>query len=348
MRFDFTGLGHSDGEFAETNFSTNVADLVAASAYLEQAYDAPGVLIGHSLGGAAVLAAAHRLPSVRAVVTIGAPAEPAHVERLLSTGVDALEADGEAQVDIGGRPFVVRRQLLDDLRATTLEECLSGLGAALLVLHSPIDAIVGVDNAQRLYEGARHPKSFVALDGADHLLTDRRDAAFAASMIRPWLERFLDPELAEAEGSEGSTLGVVVAETREGMFLSQVVAGRHRFAMDEAESVGGYDAGPDPYQLLAAALGGCTSMTMRMYADRKGIALERAEVEVRHSTTHASDCEQSAGGASPQIDRWERRIALTGELGETDRASLRKIADRCPVHLTLERSSQVVTELVEP
>lgn len=343
MRFDFTGLGASEGEFADTNFSTNVADLVAASAYLERTYDAPGILVGHSLGGAAVLAAAPRLPAIRAVVTIGAPAEPSHVERLLSGGVAALESDGEARVDIGGRPFVLRRQLLDDLRATTLEQCLSGLGAALLVMHSPVDAIVGVDNAQRIYEGARHPKSFVSLDGADHLLTDRRDAAFAASMIRPWLERFLDPEPAPLEGSD---MGVVVAETREGRFLNQVVAGPHRFCMDEAESVGGYDAGPDPYQLLAAALGGCTSMTMRMYADRKGIALERAEVEVRHSKTHASDCEDTVGGSTPKIDRWERRLTLTGDLSADDRASLRKIADRCPVHLTLERSSQVVTEVV--
>lgn len=344
MRFDFTGLGASEGDFADTNFSTNVADLVAAVAFMCDRYEAPGLLIGHSLGGAAVLAAAAEVDSVTAVVTIGAPSEPSHVEALLSDGVAALESEGEATIDIGGRPFQVKAQLLDDLRRRTLDESLAELGAALLVMHSPVDNTVGVENAAEIYQAARHPKSFVSLDGADHLLTQRRDSDFAASMIRTWVERYLDdaPEVSSASGD-----GVVVSETGHGKFLNQVVAGSHRFLMDEPTSVGGYDAGPNPYELLAAALGGCTSMTMRMYAERKKIPLERAEVEVRHAKTHCEDCVSSAGGSTPKIDEWTRVLHITGDLTADQRADLVRIADRCPVHLTLERASKVVTEVAD-
>ncbi|MEZ5383375.1 MAG: bifunctional alpha/beta hydrolase/OsmC family protein [Microthrixaceae bacterium] len=344
MRFDFTGLGASEGDFADTNFSTNVADLIAAAAALSDRYEAPGLLIGHSLGGAAVLAAAPELASVKAVVTIGAPAEPGHVTRLLAGGLAQLEADGEATIDIGGRPFQVKAQLLDDLRSRTIDECLPRLGAALLVMHSPVDNVVGVENAAAIYQAARHPKSFVALDGADHLLTDRADAAFAAAMISAWVERYLD---AEPPPVSASADGVVVSELGEGKFLNQVVAGAHRLVMDEPQSVGGFDAGPNPYELLAAALGGCTSMTMRMYAERKGIPLDRAEVEVRHDKVHCDDCEATAGGATPKIDRFERRLRLTGDLTDDQREGLLRIADRCPVHLTLERSSLIETELLD-
>ncbi len=345
LRFDFTGLGASKGDFADTNFTSNVADLVAAARHLEEHYDAPGLLIGHSLGGAAVLAAARHLPSVRAVVTIGAPSRPDHVLALLAEGIGQVERDGVATVDLGGRPFRVKAQLIADLRAHSLEECLAGLDAALLVMHSPVDQTVGVGNAAEIYTAARHPKSFVSLDGADHLLTDRVDAAYAASIIRAWVERYLEP-VTEPDAAEPA-VGVVVGETGQGTFTNQVVAGRHRFVTDEPPSVGGLDAGPNPYELLAAALGGCTSMTMRMYAGRKGIPLERAEVDVRHDTTHAEDCEESMGAVAPLIDRWERRIVLEGDLTDDQRADLLRIADRCPVHLTLERSSLVVTRPAE-
>ena len=344
MRFDFTGLGASEGDFADTNFSTNVADLIAASAYLSEHYEAPGLLIGHSLGGAAVIAAAPELKSVRAVVTIGAPSEPSHVEALLSEDVARLEAEGEATINIGGRPFQVKAQLLEDLRHRTIEECLADLGAALLVMHSPVDNVVGVENAAEIYQAALHPKSFIALDGADHLLSKRRDSDFAASMIRAWVERYLD----EAPAKKPTTgERVVVSEMGEGKFLNQVVAGAHRFLMDEPPSVGGYDAGPNPYDLLAAALGGCTSMTMRMYADRKGIPLERVEVEVGHATTHCDDCEATVSGSTPKVDEWTRVLHIEGDLTEDQRAGLVRIADRCPVHLTLERSSKVVTEVAD-
>lgn len=344
MRFDFTGLGASEGDFADTNFSTNVADLIAASSYLSDHFQAPGLLIGHSLGGAAVLAAAPELDSVKAVVTIGAPSEPSHVEALLGEDRARLETDGEATIDIGGRPFRVKAQLLEDLRHRTIDECLADLGAALLVMHSPVDNVVGVGNAAEIYQAARHPKSFIALDGADHLLSKRRDSDFAASMIRAWVERYLDdaPETKPADGE-----GVVVSEMGEGKFLNQVVAGAHRFLMDEPISVGGYNAGPNPYDLLAAALGGCTSMTMRMYAEHKGIPLERVEVAVRHATTHCEDCEAAATGATPKIDEWTRVLHIDGDITDDQRAGLVRIADRCPVHLTLERSSIVVTEVAD-
>ena len=337
MRFDFTGLGASEGDFADTNFSTNVADLIAASSYLSDHFQAPGLLIGHSLGGAAVLAAAPELDSVKAVVTIGAPSEPSHVEALLGEDRARLETDGEATIDIGGRPFRVKAQLLEDLRHRTIDECLADLGAALLVMHSPVDNVVGVGNAAEIYQAARHPKSFIALDGADHLLSKRRDSDFAASMIRAWVERYLDdaPETKPADGE-----GVVVSEMGEGKFLNQVVAGAHRFLMDEPISVGGYNAGPNPYDLLAAALGGCTSMTMRMYAEHKGIPLERVEVAVRHATTHCEDCEAAATGATPKIDEWTRVLHIDGDITDDQRAGLVRIADvaRCTSRWNAHRS----------
>ena len=211
-------------------------------------------------------------------------------------------------------------------------------------MHSPVDNVVGVENAAEIYQAARHPKSFIALDGADHLLSKRRDSDFAASMIRAWVERYLD----EAPAKKPTTgERVVVSEMGEGKFLNQVVAGAHRFLMDEPPSVGGYDAGPNPYDLLAAALGGCTSMTMRMYADRKGIPLERVEVEVGHATTHCDDCEATVSGSTPKVDEWTRVLHIEGDLTEDQRAGLVRIADRCPVHLTLERSSKVVTEVAD-
>ncbi len=357
LRFDFTGLGASEGDFADTNFSTNVDDIVAASRYLSEHYHSPGLLVGHSLGGAAVLAAASEIDSIRAVVTIGAPSSPDHVEGLLEPGLDRLEEGEDALLDIGGRPFRVKPQLLADLRRRSLDESLAGLGAALLVMHSPIDNTVGIDHAAAIYAAARHPKSFVSLDGADHLLTNRRDATFAASMIRTWVERYLDvddepdqiPAASAAPASPAAPDAIVVAENGEGKFSNQVITGRHRFTMDEPTSVGGDDSGPNPYELLGAALGGCTSMTMRMYAERKGIPLERVEVEVRHAKTHCEDCEKAVSGrGTPQVDRWERRLHLTGDLSDEQRDSLVRIADRCPVHLTLERSSIVVTEVVDP
>lgn len=346
LRFDFTGLGASDGEFANTNFSSNVDDLVAAAAWLREHHTGPQLLVGHSLGGAAVIVAAGRIPEVAAVATIGAPSDAGHVAHLFDGSLDEIAADGEACVELEGRRFTIRQQLLDDLRHERVPAAAAAFNGALLVLHSPIDNTVGVDHAGAIYAAARHPKSFVSLDGADHLLTDSRDAGYAASIIGTWAAHYLADQ-SGATDAPVATAQVVVAETTQGPFLNHVVTGRHRFLADEPESIGGFDAGPGPYDLLAAALGACTSMTLRMYADRKGMPLDHVSVEVSHDNVHVTDASGAEGSAatSGRIDRFTRVLHVAGDLDGDERASLLRIADRCPVHRTLEQSSQIVTEL---
>lgn len=343
LRFDFTGLGSSGGDFANTNFTSNVDDLVRASEWLGEHHRAPQILIGHSLGGAAVLEATRHVPSVVAVVTLGAPADTAHLRHLFAARLAAIEGQGDAVVELAGRTFTIRRQLLDDLARQRVLERIGGLGAALLVMHSPIDNVVGIDHAARIYQAARHPKSFVSLDGSDHLLTQRADAEYAARMIATWAERFVTAEHAGHPVPAASQAQVVVAETGQGMFLNHVVAGAHQFLADEPQSAGGFDAGPSPYDLLAAALGSCTSMTIRMYAQRKGIALDRVLVDVDHHKVHLHESAQAVKGNAALIDRFERRIVLEGELSDGDRQRLLAIADRCPVHRTLKAGATIVT-----
>lgn len=348
LRFDFTGLGDSDGDFATTTFSSNIEDLLAAADYLGREYRAPSLLIGHSLGGAAVLATAARIPSVNAVVTIGAPSDPAHVTALFASVVDDIDAEGEAEVRLAGRPFRIRRTLLDDLAAQPQRERIAALDRALLVMHSPIDEIVGVDNARQIYETARHPKSFVALDGADHLLTSAGDSTFAADMIAAWATRYTsarpgsDPE-ADAAASDTAPGQVIVATSAQGPFTQTVRAGVHRLIADEPVPIGN-DAGPSPYDLLLAALGACTSMTMRMYADRKGIPLQAVSVALTHERIHADDCAECET-RSGMLDHISRVITMRGELSEDERQSLLVIADKCPVHRTLTGAVHVTTSL---
>jgi len=348
LRFDFTGLGASDGEFANTNFSSNVDDLLAAADWLREHHRAPQLLVGHSLGGAAVVEAAARVPEVRAVATIGAPSDTGHVAQMFGGALERIAADGEAQVDLMGRRFTIRRQFVDDLRQGRVTDAAAELDAALLVLHSPIDNVVGVEHAAKLYQAARHPKSFVTLDGADHLLSDVRDAEYAAAIIGTWAGRYLVDESGSAEVPAPSAQ-VVVAETTQGAFLNHVVVGQHRFLADEPESVGGFDAGPGPYDFLATALGACTSMTLRMYADRKRLPLDRVTVEVSHDKVHADDAAADSADQVPtsggKIDQFTRVLHVEGDLDDDARASLLRIADRCPVHRTLEQASRIVTEL---
>ncbi|MFM9432777.1 putative OsmC-like protein/alpha/beta superfamily hydrolase [Arthrobacter sp. MP_2.3] len=352
LRFDFTGLGQSGGDFANTNFSSNIEDLVHASDFLRERFAAPSLLIGHSLGGAAVLAAAHSVPEVRAVATIGAPAAPDHVAHLLRGSRTEIEECGEAEVQLAGRTFRIRRQFLDDIAAQPQTERIRRLGAALLVMHSPVDATVDADNARRIYEAARHPKSFVALDGADHLLTKPADAVFAATMLATWASRYAFAPLPEsvpapdevpvpklADPAEGF---VVVSESGTGAYAQHVQMGRHRLTADEPEPVG-TDTGPSPYDFLLAGLGACTSMTVRMYARRKNWPLEKVTVSLRHSRIHARDCAGCEAGAG-QVDRIERVIRLDGDLDESQRQRLREIADKCPVHRTLH--SEVLIDTV--
>lgn len=342
LRFDFTGLGSSDGDFANTDFSSNISDLRHAADWMRTHHRAPQLLVGHSLGGAAVIAVAADIPEVRAVATLGAPADVAHVVRLFDDDAEAIERDGCATVEIGGRSFTIRQQLIDDLARHSVEARAGTMRAALLVMHAPGDNVVGVEHAARIFGAARHPKSFIALDGADHLLTRADDAVYAASIIGCWADRFLVDEHPR-EAPPSSSAPVLVAETGQGMFLNHVVVGEHRFLADEPVEVGGFDAGPSPYDLLGAALGACTSMTLRMYAERKAMVLGRIAVEVRHEKTHAIDCDQCVSGAGPLIDHFERRITIDPAPLPDDREALVRIADRCPVHRTLEGVAHIST-----
>ena len=343
LRFDFTGLGHSEGEFENTDFASNVADLVAAADHLRKTEGAPSLLIGHSLGGAAVLAAAHHVPEARAVVTIGAPSSPEHVKRLLTGALEEIEREGVGEVELAGRRFRIRREMLEDLAAHPLAERIASLKKALLVLHAPLDATVGIENASEIFLAAKHPKSFVSLDKADHLLTKRADAEYVAEIIAGWATRYLPPEPAEVHASEPGE--VHVEETGFGRFTTDIVAGAHTLRADEPRGVGGDDTGPTPYGLLSAALGACTTMTLRMYADQKEWPLEKVAVTIAHEKIHAGDCE-ACETKHGKIDRFERRLRIDGPtLTEEQRARLLEIADRCPVHRTLHSEVEVRTRL---
>jgi putative redox protein len=344
LRFDFTGLGESEGDFADTTFSGNVKDLVAACDWLRKERQAPRLLVGHSLGGAAVIAAAPGVPEVRAVATIGAPADPAHVRALLRPAVPELEARGEAEVSIAGRPFRIKKELLDDLARQESGAALAALGRALLILHSPGDTVVDVEQARRLFGAARHPKSFVSLDGADHLLSNREDARWAGGLIAAWAARYVGAPAEPALPDEAADGGEVIVRGGPTGFAQEVLAGRHRLAADEPEALGGTDTGPTPYGLLLASLGACTSMTLRMYADRKGWPLEAVTVRLRHDKVHAkdcADCELKEG----HIDEIQRVVRVDGPLDDEQRRRLLEIANKCPVHRTLEGEIKVRTRL---
>lgn len=347
LRFDFTGLGQSGGDFANTNFSSNIEDLVHASDFLRERFAAPTLLIGHSLGGAAVLAVTHRVPEVRAVATIGAPADPEHVAHLLRDSRAEIEERGEAEVQLAGRTFRIRRQFLDDIATQPQKERIRRLGAALLVMHSPNDTTVDPDNARRIYEAARHPKSFIALDGADHLLTSPADAVFAATMLATWASRYalapLPDPVSAAESADPAEGLVVVSESGTGDYAQQVKIGRHRLLADEPVPLGA-DTGPSPYDFLLAGLGACTSMTLRMYAQRKNWPLEKVSVTLSHSRIHARDCAACETDAG-QVDRIERVIRLEGDLDDGQRRKLQEIADKCPVHRTLHSEILIDTTM---
>ena len=341
LRFDFTGLGGSEGEFANTHFSSNVDDLVAAADHLRQTRSAPALLIGHSLGGAAVLAAAHRIEEARAVVTIAAPSDPAHVTGLFKEQVGAIREQGEVEVRLAGRPFKIRREFLDDVAEQMLMDRVAHLRRALLIFHSPTDATVGIDNASHIFTAAKHPKSFVSLAGADHLLSKKSDAIYVANVIAAWAERYLDVPASVAKAQ--SEAGVVtVRETRAGKFQQEIMSGPHRFLADEPVAVGGLDSGPGPYDLLLAGLGACTSMTVRLYAERKALPLERVTVRLTHNKIHATDCE-NCETKEGMIDRIDRTITFEGKLDAETRQRLLEIADKCPVHRTLTSEINIRT-----
>jgi putative redox protein len=347
LRFDFTGLGMSEGEFANTHFASNVADLVAAAAHLRSTRSAPALLIGHSLGGAAVLAAAAQIPEAQAVVTIAAPSDPGHVAQLFSGHIDEIREQGEVEVKLAGRPFRIRREFLDDVAEHNLVGDIANLHKALLVLHSPVDDTVGIENATRIFTTAKHPKSFVSLDHADHLLSQRSDAIYVGHVIAAWAERYIGaPPQADAAADAGPR-DVVVTETRRSLFEQSIAIGPHRLSADEPAAAGGRDSGPNPYELLLAGLGACTAMTLRLYAEHKKLPLERVSVRLQHDKIHAADCE-SCETKVGKIDRIDRVIAFEGTLTDAERARLLEIADKCPVHRTLTSEVQIRTRAEDP
>lgn len=344
MRFDFTGLGGSGGDFANTDFSSNIGDLLKAADFLRSHYRAPSLLIGHSLGGAAVLAAAGAIPEARAVVTIGAPAEPAHVAVHLAAARPEIEAKGIAEVSIGGRPFRIRKGFLDDIESHKLKAEIAGLRKALLVFHAPRDEIVGIENAEQIFKAAKHPKSFVSLDGADHMLNGKADARWVAGVLSAWATRYVGSVETDDAGAGAGHGEVTVEETEEGRYSQRIVAGRHQLRADEPESLGGNDTGPGPYEYLLAALGACTSMTIRMYAERKKWPLEHVRVRLRHKKIHAEDCAECETREG-RVDWIDRDITLAGALDQEQKDRLLQIADRCPVHRTLHDETVVASRI---
>lgn len=350
LRFDFTGLGSSDGEFASTNFSSNVEDLKRAASYLAENYAAPRLLIGHSLGGAAVLAAAADIPGAEAVVTIGAPADVEHVLHNFTADLDKIESDGSAVVNLMGRKFTIERQFIEDVRESVLIERVKNLRKPLLILHAPLDETVGIENASKLFQAARHPKSFISLDHADHILSRPEDAEFVADVIAGWAARYLNtrgPAENRPAGEEGP---VLVSETMNGRFQQKVYASGHSLFADEPGSFGGDNTGPTPYDFVAIALGACTSMTLRIWARRKGIEAGRISVEVKHDKVHIADCAECLDhpeSDSGKLDRFERHIKVDGEVSKELATELLRVADLCPVHKTLESQSVIVTKIAE-
>lgn len=339
LRFDFTGLGQSEGDFEETNFSSNLSDLKDAYDFLSKNYQPPKIMIGHSLGGAAVLHVSSKLQEVQAVVTIGAPADPEHVKRLFKDSQQSIEDTGVAEVNIGGRPFKIKKQLLDDLSEKNSKEVIHELDRALLILHSPQDNIVGIENAAEIYDAAMHPKSFISLDGADHLMSKSGDSEYVGSIISPWAKRYVDFDEEQNLAPEGE----VWTRLSGNDFVTEITAGQHQLVADEPEGSGGTDLGPSPYGYLLSALGACTAMTLRMYANYKKLKLEEVEVRLTHDKIHVEDGEQSES-AKGKIDQIRRIIHLEGDLTDDERKRLVEIAEKCPVHKTLEGKPEIITE----
>lgn len=343
LRFDFTGLGDSEGDFADTNFSGNVSDLVAAADYLNKEYHAPTLIIGHSLGGAAALFAAAEITFIKAVATLGAPSSPVHVKHLFKSNLSEIQKSGKAVVNLSGRDFTIKKQFLDDLENKSLASVAKDLRKPLLILHSPQDDTVGIKNAEEIYVAAHHPKSFVSLDGADHLLMNKEDSLYAGRIISGWAQRYVDiPSNTELKSKHQ----VVASLNQEDGFTTAMKVGNHFLTADEPTDFGGNDYGPSPYELVSAGLSACTAMTIQMYAKRKKWTVKNVEVHTSYGKSHAQDCEDCETD-SAKIDTFHREIKLTGDLDEKQKARVLQIADKCPVHKTLHSKTQVVTKLIE-
>ena len=342
LRFDFTGLGESEGDFADTNFSGNVEDLVAAAEYLQDTYKAPSLLIGHSLGGAAAIIAASEIASIKAIATIAAPSNPVHVKNLLRSNVEEINLKGKAVVNIGGRDFTIKKQFLEDLETRTLAQIVRELRKPILIMHSPQDQIVAIKNAEEIYVAAHHPKSFISLDGADHLLSDKKDSSYAGSVISGWAKRYLEIPQDKRISSEYQVVASLDASDG---FSTSMKVGNHYMMADEPEEFGGNDFGPSPYELVSAGLSACTAMTIQMYVKRKGWDLQNVEVHTSYSKSHAEDC-QDCESPGAKIDTFHRELKLTGSIDEKQIQRILEIADKCPVHKTLHSETQVITRVI--
>lgn len=343
LRFDFTGLGESDGDFSDTNFSGNVEDLLAAAEYLEEHFTAPSLLIGHSLGGAAIIIAASQLGSVKAVATIGAPSSPKHIQHLLMNSLEEIESKGMAIVNLGGRDFTIKKHFLDDLEVYSLPEVVKDMNKALLVMHSPQDITVAIKNAEEIYLAAHHPKSFVSLDGADHLLMKKEDSLYVGKVIAEWVSRYVDIPRTERVSTKSDVMASLDGDAG---YTTKMKVGNHYMLADEPKVLGGNDFGPNPYDLVSAGLSACTAITVQMYVRRKGWDLKNIEVHTSYSKQHAFDCEH-CDDDSAKIDTFSRVIKLEGELDEKQKQRILLIADKCPVHRTLHSETQIVTKLIE-
>lgn len=343
LRFDFMGLGGSSGDFSETNFTSNVNDLVSASEFLAKEYRAPSLLVGHSLGGAAAIFAGNEIDSIEAVATIGAPSNPAHVQKQLGNKIDTIRSRGAAEVTLAGRPFTFKKQFLDDLESSSCVQAAKTLDKALLIMHSPQDDTVSIKNAEEIYLAAHHPKSFVTLDGSEHLLIDKENASYVGKIVAGWAARYIPkPEIQEIT----TTHQVVASLDSEDGFSTLLKLGNHHLKADEPERVGGNDYGPTPYELLAGSLSACTAMTIQMYAKRKEWHIENVEVHTSYSKTYAQDCETCPDDNSAKIDTFHREIKITSQLDERQLQRVLQIADKCPVHKTLHNETQVLTTLI--
>ncbi|MFC7357632.1 alpha/beta fold hydrolase [Jejudonia soesokkakensis] len=344
LRFDFTGLGDSDGDFSETNFSSNVEDLVSAAHFLASEYKAPSLLVGHSLGGAAAIFAASEIESVEALATIGAPSNPVHVQKQFGEELSTIKDEGEAVVRLAGRDFTFKKQFLDNLEEHSCENAARKLNKALLIMHSPQDATVSIKNAEEIYHAAHHPKSFVTLDGSEHLLIDKKNAAYVGKVIAGWAARYI--AMPEKEAIKSNHQVAASLDGDDG-FTTLLKLGNHYLKADEPVRVGGDDYGPTPYELLAGSLSACTAMTIQMYAKRKKWTVENVQVHTSYSKDYATDCEDCETNDGAKIDTFKREIVLSGDLDETQRKRLLQIADKCPVHKTLETTTQIITSTKE-
>lgn len=338
VRFDFTGLGRSEGEFAESHFSGNVDDLIAVSNFMSSQYESPSLLVGHSLGGAAVITAASQLNSVKAVATIGAPGTVSHVKHLFSHSVEEIKDKGEIDINIGGRPFKVNSDFIENFDKTDLPSVVKRLRKPLLILHSPIDTIVGIENAEQLYHNAHHPKSFVTLDNADHLLSNPKDSIYTGNVIGAWVERYFEPRENQMLETNGEQI-VGHLNLIEDNFTTSIQSKKHSMIADEPISFGGDDFGPSPYEYLNAGLAACTVMTLKLYAERKKWDLKEVFVYISHSRKHSDDLGIEKDRPT-YLDHITKKLKFVGNLDEKQKQRLKEIASKCPVHKTI--ASEVV------